>query len=144
MIDMLSSKNQLHGRQSSVPGINGKAGRLVPINSGKARIWGGRDRFGPFRVDRQTLYRAGRHAMTVQTDLTADERELLGVFHRHGRDGRAITVLSLFASSPLRADQARFKAALAGLRTKDLIAPCGIDAVTRKPAGYRLAEPVAA
>jgi hypothetical protein len=75
-------------------------------------------------------------------DLTTDERGLLEVFQKHGSDGRAITLLSAIALSPLRSDRPRLAAALAGLKQKRMIDPCGIDALTGKPSGYRLASAV--
>jgi hypothetical protein len=70
-------------------------------------------------------------------DLTVDELGLLEVLQKHGSDGRAIPVLSAIALAPLRADRPPLAAALAGLMQKRVIDPCGIDAITGKPSGYR-------
>jgi hypothetical protein len=74
--------------------------------------------------------------------LNLDELGLLEVFQKHGSDGRAITVLSAIDLSLLRSDRPRLAAALAGLKQKRVIDPCGIDALIGKPSGYRLAGSV--
>jgi len=76
--------------------------------------------------------------------FSEDEKGLLQVFRQYGRDGRAITVLSLAALSPLRGNKPRLAAAIASLKEKCLIVPCGADALTGTPQGYRLRVPMPA
>ena len=77
--------------------------------------------------------------MDLQNKIaTPDEVALLDLFRKHGRDGRALTLVSLFAMSPLRSDRDRFLATMVSMKQKGLVEPCGLDAVTRKPTGFRL------
>jgi hypothetical protein len=80
----------------------------------------------------------------VLADLAPDERKLLAVFARHGRDGRAITTGSLAARAGWRLDRKRLSEALGKLAGRGLITEGGDDPFIGSPVAYRLVRPLPA
>jgi hypothetical protein len=76
----------------------------------------------------------------VLAELGQDERKLLAVFARHGRDGRAITTASLAVHAGLAADRKRpeYDSALRNLVARGLIREGGGDPFVGSPVAYRL------
>jgi hypothetical protein len=77
----------------------------------------------------------------VLADLGPDERKLLAVFARHGRDGRAITTASLAAHAGFGVDRKRLSEALGKLAGRGLITEGGDDPFIGSPVAYRLVRP---
>jgi hypothetical protein len=84
------------------------------------------------------------HGDRVLADLGPDERKLLAVFARHGRDGRAITTASLAAHAGFGLDRKRLSEALGKLAGRDLITEGGDDPFIGSPVAYRLVQPLPA
>jgi hypothetical protein len=75
-------------------------------------------------------------------DLNPDERHLLAVFARHGRDGRAITTVSLAVLGGFEGERTRFSRALRRLLARGIIKEAGGDPFVGSPLAYRLVKPV--
>lgn len=75
-------------------------------------------------------------------DLDLDERNLLAVFARHGRDGRAITTVSLTVLGGFEGERARFSRALRRLLARGIIKEAGGDPFAGAPPAYRLVNPM--
>jgi hypothetical protein len=80
----------------------------------------------------------------VLADLGPDERKLLGIFARYGRDGRAITTASLTAHAGFGLDRKRLSEALRKLAGRGLITEGGDDPFIGAPVAYRLVRPLPA
>jgi pimeloyl-ACP methyl ester carboxylesterase len=80
----------------------------------------------------------------VLANLGSDERKLLAVFARHGRDGRAITPASLMAHACFGLDRKRLSEALGKLAGRGLITQGGDDPFIGSPVAYRLVRPLPA
>jgi hypothetical protein len=74
----------------------------------------------------------------VLAELGPEERKLLAVFARHGRDGRAITTASLAAHAGFTLDRRRLSEALGELAGRGLITEGGDDPFIGSPVAYRL------
>ena len=77
----------------------------------------------------------------VLADLGPDERKLLAIFARYGRDGRAITTASLMAHAGFGLDRKRLSEALRKLAGRGLITQGGDDPFIDSPVAYRLMRP---
>jgi pimeloyl-ACP methyl ester carboxylesterase len=77
----------------------------------------------------------------VLADLGPDERKLLAIFARYGRDGRAITTASLMAHAGFGLDRKRLSEALRKLAGRGLITQGGDDPFIDTPVAYRLVRP---
>jgi hypothetical protein len=75
-------------------------------------------------------------------DLELDERNLLGVFARYGRDGRAIPIISLMVLAGLQGERQRLLRTLRRLVARGLIKQAGGDPFVGSPVAYRLARRV--
>jgi len=73
----------------------------------------------------------------VLADLGPDERKLLGIFARYGRDGRAITAASLTAHAGFGLNRKRLSEALRKLAGRGLV-------TDGAPLAYRLVRPLPA
>jgi hypothetical protein len=73
-------------------------------------------------------------------DLNPDERNLLAVFARHGRDGRAITTVSLAVLAGLEGERTRFSRALRRLLARGIIKEAGGDPFAGSALAYRLTQ----
>jgi hypothetical protein len=73
--------------------------------------------------------------------LGPDERKLLAIFARYGRDGRAITTASLMAHAGFGLDRKRLSEALRKLAGNGLITQGGDDPFIDSPVAYRLVRP---
>jgi hypothetical protein len=76
------------------------------------------------------------------SDLNPDERNLLAVFARHGRDGRAITTVSLTVLGGFEGERARFSRALRRLLARGIIKEAGGDPFVGAPLAYHLVKPM--
>jgi hypothetical protein len=71
-------------------------------------------------------------------DLGPDERKLLAIFARYGRDGRAITTVSLMAHAGFGLDRKRLSETLGKLAERGLVTQGGDDPFIGAPVAYRL------
>jgi hypothetical protein len=72
--------------------------------------------------------------------LEPDERNLLGVFARYGRDGRAIPIISLAVLAGFEGDRQRLSRTLKRLLERGLKKEAGGDPFVGSPVAYRLAR----
>ena len=77
----------------------------------------------------------------VWADLGPDERKLLAIFARYGRDGRAITTASLMAHAGFGLDRKRLSEALQKLAGRGVITQGGDDPFIGSSVAYRLMRP---
>ena len=75
-------------------------------------------------------------------DIEPDERNLLGVFARYGRDGRAMTTVSLAVLAGFEGERERFSRALRRLLARGVIKEAGGDPFVSLPLAYRLVKPM--
>lgn len=73
-------------------------------------------------------------------DIEPDERNLLDVFARYGRDGRAITTVSLAVLAGFEGERKRFSRALRRLLARGVIKEAGGDPFAGSPLAYRLVQ----
>jgi hypothetical protein len=70
--------------------------------------------------------------------LKENERKLLAVFVRHGRDGRAITMESLAANAHISTDSPELTTALKNLAARGFVKRAGGDPIPGAPVAFRL------